>query len=67
MSANKEERKYVVETIGATNNIGPSELRIFKNPTSDVDPNVTQEQIFEALINHCKAAREQLKPLRLNV
>jgi len=41
----------------------PEELQIFDIPQCDVDPNVTPEDMFEALLNHCRASREQLVSL----
>jgi hypothetical protein len=56
-----EETKYIVPSI---NQRAPSQLRIVKNPPSDVNPNATQEKLFQALILHCKTSHEQLEQLK---
>lgn len=42
---------------------GPSELRVFENLPSDVDPKVTSEEMFTALLDHCRAGMEQIDKL----
>ena len=56
--------KYGVKSIGRQEHKpSPSHLFIVRNPPSDVDPDVTNEQLDEALLRHCEASRDQLKEL----
>jgi len=55
---------YVVESVGVEANRGPSELRCVPNPPSDFREDVKDEDLFEALILHCKTGHEQAEMLR---
>ena len=63
MNASASPRRYVVPTIGDLTELAPSELKIFRNPTSKADNAVTKDQIFSAVMEHCRFSMEQAQPL----
>jgi hypothetical protein len=57
--------KYVVDTITNSQKPGPAEVRFSRNPTSDRDPNVTKEAIFDSILEHCRNSRKQWEELQI--
>jgi hypothetical protein len=58
------EPKYGVKSIKKREHKpSPSHLFIVRNPPSDVDPKVTDEQLDEALLRHCETSHNQLAEL----
>lgn len=61
----KNPTKFGVKSIGKQEyTSSPSHLFIVKNPPSDVDPNVTDEQLDDALLQHCETSQKQLLDLK---
>ena len=60
-------RMYVVPTVGQPQDLGPAVLRIFENPPSDRNPEITEAVLFDALLEHCRTSRRQLEELGIPV
>jgi hypothetical protein len=57
------DEKYFVESIGERPDRGPAMLRTVKNPPSDLQEGVKDEELLAALVQHCKTSYEQSQGL----
>ena len=51
---------------GRDNDDTPSELMIFNIPETKVDDSVKQEDLREAILNHCRISAEQNEQMNIN-
>jgi len=55
---------YIVESIAQKSPRAPAQLRIVKNPRSDLRTDVSPKLISDALFRHCRTSKIQLEELK---
>lgn len=59
-----KKKDYFVETLGTEPSSVPTVLRSVPNPPSDFRADVTDEELFDALVTHCETSRRQVVALQ---